>query len=98
MTEFGRTARENGTNGTDHGTGGLAVLAGGAVAGGKVLGAWPGLGEGKLLDERDLMPTGDVREVAAAMLYRQFDIKPSSLTSRVFPGLGFDEGSVFLKG
>lgn len=98
MTEFGRTARENGTNGTDHGTGGLAVLAGGAVAGGKILGTWPGLGEGKLLDERDLMPTGDVREIAAAMLYRQFDIKPSNLTSRVFPGLGFDEGSVFLKG
>ncbi len=98
MTEFGRTAKENGTNGTDHGTGGLAVLAGGGVAGGKVLGTWPGLGDGKLLDERDLMPTGDVREIAAAMLHRQFDIKPSSLTSRVFPGLGFDESSVFLKG
>lgn len=98
MTEFGRTARENGTSGTDHGTGGLAVLAGGGVAGGKVLGQWPGLGEGKLLDERDLMPTGDVRELAAAMLYRQFDIKPGNLTSKVFPGLSFDEGSVFLKG
>ncbi len=98
MTEFGRTARENGTNGTDHGTGGLAVLAGGGVTGGKVLGQWPGLGEGKLLDERDLMPTGDVRELAAAMLYRQFDIRPGNLTSKVFPGLSFDEGSVFLKG
>jgi uncharacterized protein (DUF1501 family) len=98
MTEFGRTARENGTKGTDHGTGGLAVLAGGAVSGGKVLGEWPGLGDGRLLDERDLMPTGDVREIAAAMLYRQFDIRPGNLTAKVFPGLSFDESSVFLKG
>jgi uncharacterized protein (DUF1501 family) len=98
MTEFGRTARENGTNGTDHGTGGLAVMAGGAVAGGKVMGEWPGLGEGRLLDERDLMPTGDVREIAAAMLYRQFDIRPSNLTGRIFPSLDFDENSVFLNG
>lgn len=98
MTEFGRTARENGTNGTDHGTGGLAVLAGGAVGGGKVMGDWPGLDDGRLLDERDLMPTGDVREVAAAMLYRQFDIRPANLTTKIFPGLEFDEGSLLLKG
>ncbi len=97
MTEFGRTARENGTNGTDHGTGGLAVLAGGAIPGGKVLGKWPGLSEDKLLDRRDLMPTGDVREVAAAMLYRQFGIEPGNLTAKVFPGLSFDTGSAYLK-
>lgn len=98
MTEFGRTARENGTNGTDHGTGGLAVLAGGAIPGGKVLGRWPGLSEDKLLDRRDLMPTGDVREVAAAMLYRQFGIEPGNLITKVFPGLSFDTGSPFLRG
>ncbi|WP_117191309.1 DUF1501 domain-containing protein [Rhizobium terrae] len=98
MTEFGRTARENGTNGTDHGTGGLAVLAGGAMAGGRVLGRWPGLAADKLLDGRDLMPTGDVREVAAAMLYRQFGVSPDNLTAKVFPGLGFDASSVYLKG
>ncbi|EUB95775.1 protein of unknown function DUF1501 [Rhizobium sp. CF080] len=98
MTEFGRTARENGTNGTDHGTGGLAVLAGGAIPGGKVLGKWPGLSEDKLLDRRDLMPTGDVREVAAAMLYRQFGIEPGNLTTKVFPGLSFDTSSVYLRG
>ena len=97
MTEFGRTARENGTGGTDHGTGGLAVLAGGAVAGGKVMGTWPGLGEDRLLDGRDLMPTGDVREVAAAMLYRQYGISPDILSSKVFPGLSFDKGSMYLK-
>lgn len=98
MTEFGRTARENGTGGTDHGTGGLALLAGGAVPGGKVMGTWPGLGEGKLLDDRDLMPTGDVREVAAAMLHKQFGMSPESLTSKVFPGLSFDRSSVYLRG
>jgi uncharacterized protein (DUF1501 family) len=97
MTEFGRTARENGTNGTDHGTGGLAVLAGGAVPGGKVLGQWPGLLPDKLLDNRDLMPTGDVREVAAAMLYRQFGVDPHNLTTKVFPGLSFDRSSVYLR-
>ncbi|MFB9952667.1 DUF1501 domain-containing protein [Rhizobium puerariae] len=98
MTEFGRTARENGTNGTDHGTGGLAVLAGGAIPGGKVLGQWPGLTGDRLLDRRDLMPTGDVREVAAAMLHRQFGVSPDNLTAKVFPGLGFDTSSVFLRG
>jgi len=98
MTEFGRTARENGTSGTDHGTGGLAVLAGGAIPGGKVLGTWPGLSEDKLLDRRDLTPTGDVREVAAAMLYRQFGVSPGNLTAKVFPGLTFDKSSVYVKG
>lgn len=98
MTEFGRTARENGTNGTDHGTGGLAVLAGGAIPGGKVLGTWPGLADDRLLDRRDLMPTGDVREVAAAMLYRQFGVDPDDLTAKVFPGLTFDKSSIYLRG
>jgi uncharacterized protein (DUF1501 family) len=98
VTEFGRTARENGTGGTDHGTGGLAVLAGGAIPGGKVLGRWPGLGDDQLLDRRDLLPTGDVREIAAAMLYRQFGIDPDSLTGKVFPGLSFGKSSAYLKG
>ncbi|MES5097740.1 DUF1501 domain-containing protein [Agrobacterium sp. BA1120] len=97
MTEFGRTARENGTGGTDHGTGGVAILAGGGIAGGRVLGNWPGLGDGKLLDDRDLMPTGDVRELAAAMLYRQFDVGSEALTNGVFPGLSFDRSSTYLK-
>ncbi len=97
MTEFGRTARENGTGGTDHGTGGLAVLAGGAATGGKVLGQWPGLAPDSLLDQRDLMPTGDVREVAAAMLYQQFGISPGNLTTKVFPGLSFDKSSIYLR-
>ena len=64
MTEFGRTARENGTFGTDHGTGGLMIAAGGALKGQRVLTDWPGLGESDLLAERDLRPTRDVRAFA----------------------------------
>jgi len=97
VTEFGRTVRQNGSGGTDHGTGGLAVLAGGAIPGRRVFGKWPGLGEGALLDDRDLMPTGDVREVAAAMLYRQFGISAADLTGQVFPGLAFDGRSELLR-
>jgi uncharacterized protein (DUF1501 family) len=97
MTEFGRTVRENGSGGTDHGTGGCAVLAGGAIDGGRILGRWPGLGDQQLLDERDLAPTSDVRELAAAMLYRQFDVTVDDLTAKIFPGVTFDKGSQFLR-
>lgn len=97
MTEFGRTVRENGSGGTDHGTGGCAVLAGGGINGGRILGRWPGLAEQQLLDARDLSPTADVRELAAAMLYRQFDVTADDLTAKIFPGLSFDKGSQFLR-
>lgn len=97
MTEFGRTVRQNGSGGTDHGTGGCAVLAGGAINGGRILGRWPGLKDGTLLDNRDLMPTADVRELAAAMLYRQFDVTADDLTAKIFPGLSFDKSSQFLR-
>ncbi|MGO6740305.1 DUF1501 domain-containing protein [Rhizobium leguminosarum] len=97
MTEFGRTVRQNGSAGTDHGTGGCALLSGGAINGGRILGRWPGIGDGQLLDDRDLMPTADLRELAAAMLYRQFDVSADDLTGKIFPGLGFDKGSQFLK-
>lgn len=99
MTEFGRTVRQNGSNGTDHGTGGIAIVAGGALRGGKVYGKWPGLKENQLFENRDLMPTGDIREVAAAMLHSQFDVSEGDLTSKVFPGLSLDvRGAGFLKG
>jgi uncharacterized protein (DUF1501 family) len=97
MTEFGRTVRQNGSGGTDHGTGGCCLLAGGAINGGRVLGKWPGIKDGQLLDDRDLMPTADVREIAAAMLYRQFDVGTDDLTARIFPGLSFDKTSQFLR-
>lgn len=94
MTEFGRTARENGTHGTDHGTGGLMMMVGGAVRGGRVLGSWPGLGEGDLYAGRDLMPTGDVRAPAAWIMRGMTGLSRSVMESRVFPGLdmGSDPG------
>jgi len=87
ITEFGRTARENGSAGTDHGTGGAIILAGGAIAGGRVYGRWPGLGEGALYEDRDLMPTDDLRRWAAWALAGQFGLDRSSLERTVFPGL-----------
>ena len=62
-TEFGRTARINGTDGTDHGTGTIALLAGGAVKGGRVIANWPGLKPANLYEGRDLAPTTDLRAV-----------------------------------
>lgn len=94
MTEFGRTARENGTFGTDHGTGGAMFAAGGALKGGRVLGEWPGLGDGALLADRDLMPTRDLRSFAGHALRGLFGIKGAAIEQAVFPGLdlGADPG------
>ncbi|WP_299746065.1 DUF1501 domain-containing protein [uncultured Tateyamaria sp.] len=96
MTEFGRTARQNGTLGTDHGTGGLMILAGGAIKGGRVFGQWPGLGDGDLYQDRDLMPTGDVRAHAAWVMQSLTGLDRNVLESAVFPGLdmGNDPGLI----
>jgi uncharacterized protein (DUF1501 family) len=87
MTEFGRTARENGTHGTDHGTGTVAFVLGGAVRGGRVVADWPGLGAGRLLDDRDLQPTTDLRAVAKGLLAQHLGLSPAAL-AQVFPGSG----------
>lgn len=58
-SEFGRTVRQNGTAGTDHGTGGTMFLAGGTINGGQILGDWPGIGPSELFENRDLMPTSN---------------------------------------
>jgi uncharacterized protein (DUF1501 family) len=94
MTEFGRTARQNGTRGTDHGTGGAMVLAGGAVRGGRVHGQWPGLDEASLYDRRDLMPLGDVRTQAAWVMRGLTGLDRGVLEGAVFPGIdmGSDPG------
>lgn len=94
VTEFGRTARWNGTEGTDHGTGGAMVLAGGALRGGRVITDWPGLGDGALYEGRDLRPTRDLRAHLAWLLHGQFGIARSTLETTVFPGLdmGSDPG------
>ena len=87
MTEFGRTVHENGTAGTDHGTGGAMILAGGAIRGGQVLGRWPGLSEADLFERRDLMPTGDVRAPAAWIMRAMTGLDRATLEGVVFPGL-----------
>jgi len=87
MTEFGRTARENGSGGTDHGTGGALLFAGGALRGGQVLADWPGLGEGSLYDGRDLLPTRDVRAYAAWAMHDLIGLDRSTLEQAIFPGL-----------
>jgi len=84
-TEFGRTARINGTDGTDHGTGTIALLAGGAVNGGRVITDWPTLRPASLYQGRDLAPTTDLRAVLKGVLADHLGISESVLASSVFP-------------
>ncbi len=86
VTEFGRAAAANGTRGTDHGTAGCAFVAGGAVAGGRVLADWPGLGIRDLHDGRDLRPTTDLRALFKAVLHERFGVGEAALARTVFPG------------
>ncbi len=86
VTEFGRTARVNGTNGTDHGTGGVMFVAGGAVAGGRVGGQWPGMRPQQLYQDRDIHATTDFRAVFKGLLAGHLGIGERVLATRVFPG------------
>ncbi len=96
LTEFGRTARQNGTKGTDHGTGGAMLYAGGALRGGQVLGAWPGIAESDLYAGRDLMPLADVRAAAGWAMQGLFGLSRDVIENAIFPGLdmGLDPGIV----
>src|SRR6202043_157818 len=85
VTEFGRTARINGTAGTDHGTGTIALLAGGAVKGGRVISDWPGLKPADLYQGRDLAPTTDLRAIMKGVLHDQFGLTERVLAEAVFP-------------
>jgi uncharacterized protein (DUF1501 family) len=85
VTEFGRTVAANGTRGTDHGTAGVAFLAGGAVAGGRVVGDWPGLAARDLHEGRDLRATTDLRALFKAVLHGQFGVTEGALARTVFP-------------
>lgn len=87
-TEFGRTAAVNGTGGTDHGTGGAAFLAGGAVAGGWVVADWPGLSGSALYENRDLRPTTDLRAVMLGAAAGSFGVDPARLSAALFAGAG----------
>jgi len=86
ITEFGRTAAINGTRGTDHGTATMALLVGGAVAGGRVIADWPGLSSRALYQGRDLMPTLDLRCVLKGLLEEHLGVPTRALDSSVFPG------------
>ena len=86
VTEFGRTARINGTEGTDHGTATVALLAGGAIKGGRVIADWPGLSEAALYQDRDLKPTADLRAILKGVLRDHLRIDERALASNVFPG------------
>ncbi len=85
-TEFGRTARINGTDGTDHGTATVALLAGGALKGGRVIADWPGLSEQALYQARDLKPTTDLRAVLKGILRDHLRADEKVLARDVFPG------------
>jgi uncharacterized protein (DUF1501 family) len=84
MSEFGRTARENGNRGTDHGHGNLMLVLGGTVAGGKVYGDWPGLSPAALHEGRDLAVTTDFRTVLGRVCARHLRLKDERLDA-VFP-------------
>ena len=85
VTEFGRTVAVNGSAGTDHGVGGVALLAGGAVRGGRVGGEWPGLSAGALLEGRDLRPTTDMRALFKGLLAAHLAVPEMVLETRIFP-------------
>ena len=86
VTEFGRTAHVNGTQGTDHGTGTVMFLVGGAVRGGRVIADWPGLRTNQLREGRDLAATTDMRAVTKGIAVDLLGASPAALGRDVFPG------------
>ena len=86
LTEFGRTLRENGSGGTDHGSASCMLVLGGRVNGGRLAGSWPGLEQSALRDGRELAVTTDYRVVLADLLSSHLAVNPAGL-ARVFPDL-----------
>ena len=84
-SEFGRTAAENGSQGTDHGTGGLAMLAGGAVRGGRIAGDWPGLSQTALFEERDLRAVNAYESVFKTILISHLGLEAGFAERVIFP-------------
>ncbi|NNE58458.1 MAG: DUF1501 domain-containing protein [Hellea sp.] len=85
VSEFGRSVHENGTNGSDHGTGGVCMIGGGAVKGGKSLGDWPGLEEPDLFEGRDVLPAYDVRSIFAAAARDHLGLNEAFIEDQLFP-------------
>jgi len=95
MTEFGRTARPNGTRGTDHGTAGAGFVIGPRLARSAVVSDWPGLADGTLYEGRDLRPTLDTRSVLKGAIAATFDLTAAQV-ERVFPGSAVARGRLDL--
>ena len=86
VTEFGRTAFENGTQGTDHGWASSMILAGGLVKGKQVVSDWPGLSKRNLFEDRDLTMTIDARDIYAEVVKTVFDLEDDVISEHVFLG------------
>lgn len=86
-TEFGRTVKVNGTQGTDHGTGSVAMLMGGAVKGGRVMADWPGLSDAALYEGRDLKPTMGLDALINSAVSAHFDLTPARAAAKLFPDM-----------
>ncbi|MES2390350.1 MAG: DUF1501 domain-containing protein [Acidobacteriota bacterium] len=84
-TEFGRTVKVNGTQGTDHGTGSMAMLFGGTVNGGRVVADWPGLSDAALYEGRDLKPTAGLDTVITSAVAPHFDLTLQRAAAKLFP-------------
>ena len=85
-TEFGRTAAINGTGGTDHGTASLAMLLGGAIAGGRTIADWPGISSAQLYEGRDLRPTLSMETLVGSAVAAHFGLDPADAIPRLFAG------------
>ena len=88
VTEFGRTAKLNGNDGTDHGTATVALLAGGALKGGRIIADWPGLKDADLYENRDLRPTTDLRAILKGLAEEHLCANAGKLETAVFPDSG----------
>jgi uncharacterized protein (DUF1501 family) len=97
-TEFGRTAAANGTGGTDHGTGSLAMLAGGTVNGGRIISDWPGLAASNLYENRDLKPTTSLDALIGGAVAVHFALDPAMAVPRLFPGSSSGNLSGLIRG
>jgi uncharacterized protein (DUF1501 family) len=93
ISEFGRTVRENGNRGTDHGHGNAIWIAGGKVNGGRVYGDWPGLADAQLYQNRDLAITTDYRHLLAMVLERHLRL-PDAAMAKIFPDMPASKGNL----
>ena len=95
MSEFGRTVKENGNRGTDHGHGNAMWILGGNIQGGKIYGEWRGLNKSRLYQGRDLPVTTDYRETISYILQKKFQLSNSSI-NKVFPRFAYQEKLSFI--